>query len=39
MPCTIPVGAGEEIRAGRWAGLAKTECGIHMRRPAAAAAS
>lgn len=28
-PCTRPVGAGEDARAGRWAGLAKTECGIH----------
>jgi phosphoadenosine phosphosulfate reductase len=23
------IGAGEDARAGRWAGLAKTECGIH----------
>lgn len=29
MPCTRPVGADEEERAGRWAGLGKTECGIH----------
>jgi len=28
-PCTRPVAAGEDPRAGRWAGLAKTECGIH----------
>jgi len=28
-PCTRPVEAGEEERAGRWAGLAKTECGLH----------
>lgn len=28
-PCTRPVAAGENARAGRWAGLAKTECGIH----------
>jgi len=28
-PCTRPVAAGESPRAGRWAGLAKTECGIH----------
>jgi phosphoadenosine phosphosulfate reductase len=40
MPCTAPVGAGEDIRAGRWAGQAKTECGIHaMRRSVSAAAS
>ena len=31
-PCTRPVGAGEDARAGRWAGHAKTECGMH--RPA-----
>ncbi|MGH3865788.1 MAG: phosphoadenylyl-sulfate reductase [Pseudonocardiaceae bacterium] len=28
-PCTRAVAAGEDPRAGRWAGLAKTECGIH----------
>jgi phosphoadenosine phosphosulfate reductase len=28
-PCTRPVADGEDPRAGRWAGLAKTECGIH----------
>jgi phosphoadenosine phosphosulfate reductase len=28
-PCTRPVHAGESERAGRWAGTAKTECGIH----------
>lgn len=28
-PCTRPVAEGESVRAGRWAGLAKTECGIH----------
>jgi len=28
-PCTRPVAPGEPIRAGRWAGSAKTECGIH----------
>lgn len=28
-PCTRPVAAGEDPRAGRWAGLAKTECGLH----------
>jgi phosphoadenosine phosphosulfate reductase len=31
-PCTRAVQAGEDARAGRWAGHAKTECGIH--RPA-----
>ena len=28
-PCTRPVAPGEDPRAGRWAGFAKTECGIH----------
>jgi phosphoadenosine phosphosulfate reductase len=28
-PCTRAVQPGEDARAGRWAGLAKTECGIH----------
>jgi phosphoadenosine phosphosulfate reductase len=28
-PCTRPVTAGEDERAGRWAGHAKTECGLH----------
>jgi phosphoadenosine phosphosulfate reductase len=28
-PCTRPVLPGENERSGRWAGLAKTECGIH----------
>jgi phosphoadenosine phosphosulfate reductase len=30
-PCTHPVAAGEDVRAGRWRGQAKTECGIHSR--------
>ncbi|MDA5193094.1 phosphoadenylyl-sulfate reductase [Govanella unica] len=30
MPCTRPVKPGEDARAGRWAGLEKTECGIHV---------
>ncbi len=29
MPCTRRVKSGEDYRAGRWAGLAKDECGIH----------
>lgn len=29
-PCTHPA-AGNDIRAGRWRGAAKTECGIHGR--------
>ncbi|MFF8726087.1 phosphoadenylyl-sulfate reductase [Streptomyces sp. NPDC015171] len=28
-PCTRRVLEGEDARAGRWAGLAKTECGLH----------
>jgi len=33
MPCTSRVKEGEDARSGRWRGVAKTECGIHMRRP------
>lgn len=29
-PCTSPVKPGEDPRAGRWRGAAKTECGIHF---------
>ncbi|MEU3752486.1 phosphoadenylyl-sulfate reductase [Streptomyces olivoreticuli] len=28
-PCTSRVAAGEDVRVGRWAGRAKTECGLH----------
>ncbi|CAB4866420.1 unannotated protein [freshwater metagenome] len=28
-PCTRPVAPGEDRRGGRWAGNAKTECGLH----------
>lgn len=28
-PCTRRVRPGEDARSGRWAGLGKTECGIH----------
>jgi phosphoadenosine phosphosulfate reductase len=28
-PCTRRVAPGEHARAGRWAGTAKTECGLH----------
>ncbi|MGE0255153.1 MAG: phosphoadenylyl-sulfate reductase [Alphaproteobacteria bacterium] len=31
-PCTRPVEAGEDVRAGRWSGQDKTECGIHGNR-------
>jgi phosphoadenosine phosphosulfate reductase len=30
MPCTQRVQAGEDYRAGRWSGLEKDECGIHL---------
>ena len=33
-PCTAPVEDGEDVRAGRWAGSDKTECGIHVERAA-----
>lgn len=29
-PCTTPVAAGEDPRAGRWRDSDKTECGIHF---------
>jgi phosphoadenosine phosphosulfate reductase len=30
FPCTSIVQPGEDARSGRWAGQAKTECGIHL---------
>ena len=30
MPCTDRVAPGEDVRSGRWRGLGKTECGIHL---------
>lgn len=30
MPCTTRVAQGEDIRAGRWRGTQKDECGIHL---------
>ena len=30
MPCTSRSSPGEDARAGRWRGRAKTECGIHI---------
>ncbi|MGB3389981.1 MAG: phosphoadenylyl-sulfate reductase [Pseudaminobacter sp.] len=30
FPCTSVVKPGEDPRSGRWAGQAKTECGIHL---------
>lgn len=29
--CTLPVAAGEDMRAGRWSGRQKTECGLHTK--------
>lgn len=33
MPCTRRVRPGEDPRAGRWSGFAKTECGLHVASP------
>src|SRR5690606_17331699 len=32
-PCTSKPLPGQGARSGRWAGLAKTECGLHSRAP------
>jgi phosphoadenylyl-sulfate reductase (thioredoxin) len=29
-PCTSPVAVGEDLRAGRWRGREKKECGLHI---------
>ncbi|GGE29385.1 phosphoadenosine phosphosulfate reductase [Pullulanibacillus camelliae] len=29
IPCTSPVKDGQDSRSGRWAGMEKTECGLH----------
>jgi phosphoadenosine phosphosulfate reductase len=29
-PCTKPVAEGEDARSGRWVGLSKKECGLHL---------
>jgi phosphoadenosine phosphosulfate reductase len=34
-PCTQAVEEGDDVRAGRWSGSEKVECGIHVTRPAA----
>jgi phosphoadenosine phosphosulfate reductase len=36
--CTLKPRPGEDKRSGRWAGMDKTECGIHTTRNAAFAA-
>jgi phosphoadenosine phosphosulfate reductase len=33
VPCTRRVADGEDVRAGRWAGSNKLECGIHVNAP------
>ena len=33
QPCTRPTEGGDQERAGRWVGFAKTECGIHTFLP------
>ncbi len=30
QPCTKPIAEGEDLRAGRWQGKEKTECGLHL---------
>jgi phosphoadenosine phosphosulfate reductase len=37
-PCTQPVDDPEDLRAGRWAGSQKNECGIHLARAPGAVA-
>jgi phosphoadenosine phosphosulfate reductase len=34
MHCTRAIEEGEDLRAGRWAGNEKTECGLHSIQPA-----
>jgi phosphoadenosine phosphosulfate reductase len=38
-PCTHPVEGSDDVRAGRWAGSQKTECGIHLARAPGAVAN
>ncbi len=38
-PCTVAVGPGAAERDGRWAGRAKTECGLHLHEPSERIAS
>ncbi|CAN7370995.1 phosphoadenylyl-sulfate reductase [Phenylobacterium sp. LjRoot219] len=38
-PCTHPVEEGQDVRAGRWLGSQKTECGIHVARAPGAVAN
>jgi len=34
LPCTSRVAENEDDRAGRWRGIAKSECGLHVQEPA-----
>jgi phosphoadenosine phosphosulfate reductase len=36
QPCTSPIVPGENLRAGRWRGAGKRECGLHVASPHAA---
>ena len=36
QPCTSAIVPGENLRAGRWRGAAKKECGLHTSQPAQA---
>ena len=38
-PCTQAAEEGDDVRAGRWAGSQKTECGIHVARAPGAVAT
>ena len=38
-PCTRAIQPGEDLRAGRWDGKPKSECGIHTDQPAASPVS
>ena len=38
-PCTRPAEDGDDVRAGRWAGSQKNECGIHVARAPGAVAN
>ena len=33
-PCTSAIVPGEHLRAGRWRGAGKRECGLHVKKPA-----
>jgi len=37
--CTRAILLGEDARAGRWPGLAKTECGLHLPSPSSGSAA